>query len=234
MSQERASACHVACRLPDFFSDDPELWFDKCESAFRRSRITSSITKYDYVLEKLPTEVTKSIRDLIRSISDDTADAYEQVKTRLVQAYKPSKWCQLYKVINHPDLGGSRPSALLSSMLALMPVDEKPTDLFTALFLQKLPVEMREQLSAQKFETVHAMAATADNLWSARSQGSSVAAISNRGRSPNRQQSPRRQPRSQTPSDRFCFYHAMFGPRAKKCQPGCSYVPGNVRAASNN
>lgn len=231
--QQAESVSHVACKLPEFFTDDPELWFDKCESAFRRSRITTSITKFDYVLDKLPNDVSKSIQGLIRSITDATPDAYEQVKRRLVEAYKPSKWHVLRQVIRHPDLGAGRTSALLTSMMALLPPTVQPDDLFMALYMEKLPVEMREYLAAQSFDTPQAMAAMADAMWSARSQPRSVSAVSSRGRSPVRGRSPSQKQRAATPGG-LCFYQARFGNRAHRCEHGCTWSAENALAGGGN
>ncbi len=47
-------------KLPDFWVKDPVLWFRQCESAFRRSSISSSGVKFDHVVMKLPHEVSLS------------------------------------------------------------------------------------------------------------------------------------------------------------------------------
>ena len=44
----------IAVKLPDFWSDDPDLWFLHAESAFRNAQVTQSRTKFDHVVQKLP------------------------------------------------------------------------------------------------------------------------------------------------------------------------------------
>ena len=56
------------------------------------------------------------------------------------------------KVIHHPALGDQRPTAMMDYMLALLPEDEVPGSLFLGLFLERLPVEMRDHLVAQDFK----------------------------------------------------------------------------------
>jgi hypothetical protein len=97
------------------------------------------------------------------------------------------------------------------------------------------------------------MAEYADKLY-ARRRGNAVAAVNanhdsavnavSGGRrqesSPHdrRQRSPSRQGRSRrkTPgpyrddSD-ICYYHTTYGEQARKCKPGCQWVPGNGSAA---
>jgi hypothetical protein len=31
----------------------------------------------------------------------------------------------------------------------------------------------------------------------------------------------------------ICFYHTTYGEQARKCKPGCHWVPGNGSAAEN-
>ena len=44
----------VAVKLPDFWSDNPDLWFIHAKSVFRNAQITQSRTKFDHVVQKLP------------------------------------------------------------------------------------------------------------------------------------------------------------------------------------
>jgi hypothetical protein len=48
---------HVAVKLPDFWTKEQELWFMQAETTFWRAKITCSLTKYDYVLQRLPMDV---------------------------------------------------------------------------------------------------------------------------------------------------------------------------------
>lgn len=234
-------ATHSASvRLPDYWSDDLELWFARVDSVFRRHNVLSSINRFDYVLEKLPNEVLSSIRDIVRT-SEDTADPYTLIKDRLLACNKPTVWQQVNKIIDHAELGGSRPSALMSSMLSLLPEDEKPGFLFLGHFMRRLPTELREHLAAKHFDTPQEMAAHADILWDARNSAGGVNAIGGgRGNSPRRGRRPSpsrfRPRRAQTPaSDNLCFYHHTYGPRARKCTPPCSWVEqGNGEAAGDN
>jgi hypothetical protein len=80
-----------AVRLPEFWVSDPNMWFARAEAVFRRAGVISSIVCYDYVLMKLPEDVLHSVRDLVQSVSDESRDAYEQLKHRLLSSYGMSK-----------------------------------------------------------------------------------------------------------------------------------------------
>ncbi len=48
-----APVAHVPVKIPDFWVKDPKMWFSQAEAQFRRARITTASTMYDYVLMKL-------------------------------------------------------------------------------------------------------------------------------------------------------------------------------------
>ena len=55
----------VSVKLPDFWTEDPDLWFVHAEAAFRNTQITQSITKFDHIVQKLPQKIMVSVRGLI-------------------------------------------------------------------------------------------------------------------------------------------------------------------------
>jgi hypothetical protein len=179
-------------RLPEFWPHDPVMWFKQAEAAFRRGNVTDSLVKYDYVLMKLPPAVVQAVRDLIQAVDDTTPDAFEQLKSRLVGSFGQSKWQQANAIIDHPGVGDTRPSALMNSMLSLLPEGERPGVLFLAHFLRWLPTEIRNHLAGATFESPRDMAAHADVLWDARGGAAMLAHVeykssgSSRGRSPQR------------------------------------------------
>ena len=61
-----------------------------------------------------------------------------------------------------------RNAQITQSKLALLPEDEKPGCLFQGLFLERLPVKMRDHLVSREFKHPSEMALYADGLWGAR------------------------------------------------------------------
>ena len=55
----------VSVKLPDFWTEDPDLWFLHAEAAFRNAQITQSITKFDHIVQKLPQKIMVLVRGLI-------------------------------------------------------------------------------------------------------------------------------------------------------------------------
>lgn len=234
---------HVAVKIGDFWVDDPESWFGQAEASFRRSRVTDSMTKYDHILMKLPSQVVKSIRDLMRT-AETAPDPYEQLKARLLKSFAPTKWQAAHAVVHHADLGDRRPSQLMDSMLAAMPDGEQPGILFQYLFLERLPADMQNHLTTLKFESPRAMAEHADILWDSRNSRQSVASVSavrpvsparnnNNSRDRDRRRRSPSRNRRQPHPDGLCFFHGRFGDKAHKCEPPCTWA-GNAMATGGN
>jgi hypothetical protein len=205
--------------------------------------VTSSIIRYDYVLMKLPEDVLCSVRDLVQNVTDDTHDAYEQLKYRLLSSYGMSKWQLAGRIIDYSVAPDARPSSLLDGMLSLLPTREQPGVIFMALFLKKLPQDVRDHLCSRNFDTVRDIAIFADQMWDARGSLAypMVAAIGSKSpvRGRRHSKSPARSGggrRWQTPgrdNGGLCYYHATYAERAHKCRPPCTWS-GNSPAAGTN
>ena len=113
---------HVAVKLPTFWTTDPDMCFFQAECSFNRSRITTSYTKFEHVVMKLPEEVVMSVRALVSAIEADPVkqeQSYTLMKEALLGSYGKTKWQMAYSLLDHPDLGDRRPSAMMAEMLAL-------------------------------------------------------------------------------------------------------------------
>ncbi len=113
--QQQLAVNTVAVKLSEFWAQDAELWFARVDSVFRRARITASLSKFNYVLEKLPVDVLISIKDIVRAINEDTENPHNLVKDRLLDTYKPSPWSLANKLLDSPEIGGGRPSTIWPS-----------------------------------------------------------------------------------------------------------------------
>jgi hypothetical protein len=245
-----AQVAHVAVKLPDFWVKDPKMWFAQAEAQFRRARVTAETTMYDYILMKLPQDVVMSVRALVSAIEADPVkqeQSYTLMKEALLGSYGMTKWQMAYSLLDHPDLGDRRPSAMMAEMLSLRYETTAPDSLFLALFLRRLPASIRDHLAAANHTTATEMATHADILWDARSTTTvsavtdSLAAVSVRSASPRYSRSPdrrarspvnrggggRQPPRPPTPGrqdgksssnkNKWCFNHKKYGDKAYTC-----------------
>ena len=203
------------------------------------------MSMFDHVMAVLPQNLLPALRDLLPTIQEQN-DPYELLKQRLVQSFGPTTWQLCNKLIDHPGLGDSRPSQLMNEMQALLPAGEPAGLLFQAMYLRRLPLSMREQLGARKFENSRELAAVADLLWDARNAGVSgvappvaiveVDGVSTTrgppGRSGRRSGArPHQAPASDGPG--LCRLHAKWGAEAHRCIQPCSWS-GNRQAAGRN
>lgn len=172
-----AALHHVAVKLPDFWTKDPDMWFAQAECGFEMARVTRSYTKYQHVLMKLPQEVIISVRSLVQEIEPTTPDAYEQLKARLSTSFSMTPYQRGYAILDHPDLGDRRPSRMMAEMVALLPAGSAPDILFFCLFLRRLPASIREHLAAAAHKHADEMAAHADRLWDARQGSAGVSTL---------------------------------------------------------
>jgi hypothetical protein len=174
---------------------------------------------YDHVLMKLPEDVIMSVRSLISDIEADPVKqetSYQLIKN----AFGKTKWQMAYALLDHPDLGDGRSSAMMVEMLSLRFKTSAPDLLFFALFLHRLPPSIRDHLAVLDHKTATELANHADILWDARSTASvnvvadSLAAVSVRSASPRAGRSP--DCRARSPNHR----------RDNTCQPPRLPTPG--------
>lgn len=234
--------------LPEFWSKEPIAWFRKIEAQFNASNVSSSLKKYQYVLTKLPADIITQILDLLNELDTNTTTPYECLKERLLTAFVPSRWTRAHQLLQHPPLGDQRPSALMATMLAILPPEEKPDSLFLTLFLDRMPQTIREHLATRNFATPREMAAHADQLWEARPPtAAALAALAQehrrspsppRGRSQNRFQqrasTPHPSPQRNNNNSTLCYYHQTFKAKANRCESPCTWVASRSSSPSSS
>ncbi|CAM1330532.1 Uncharacterised protein r2_g3962 [Pycnogonum litorale] len=108
----------VACRLPAYWSGDPQLWFGQVEGQFQASGITTELTKYEYVVAALPPDTAAEVRDLI--VNMPTERPYTVLKTAVISRTAESDLRRLNKLLHKVELGDRKPSQLLRRMEQLV------------------------------------------------------------------------------------------------------------------
>jgi hypothetical protein len=234
-----AQVSAVAVKLPPFWVDNAEVWFLQAEAQFAIAGITSERTAFNHVLAALPQHVVVSVLDVVLA-AGTAAAPFTDLKTRLLGGYTQTKWARMFQLIHHPGLGNQRPSQLMDKMLALLSAGTKPDEVFMGLFMDRLPVEMRAQLSLQDYESPRHLAAAADLIWDARGPTAAVPpavnAVMQDGRNRSRLPSGKggrgggRRTRASTPGHGLCFFHRRFAEKAHRCEPPCTWA-GNAPAA---
>jgi hypothetical protein len=218
--QQQAAA---AIRLPDFYADLPQAWFDCLDVMFATANITQPITKFHWALTKLPFLLIATVRPLSR---DPTAvsDPFRELQELLLRSYGLSEEQMTSKWLDYPMGGDTRPSVLWDNLTALQPATVK--DAQTVLFICKLPRHIRNMINPRAFKTPEELIQCCNELWVAQTPEEAAAAprpqspfrSARLSPSPFRRKAPGgdRHGRRHSPTpgltrggrnDRLCFYH---------------------------
>ena len=155
-------------RLPPFWSHNPRVWFTQAESAFNTCHVGEERLKFDLVVACLGEETLTQVQSVVE-IPEQLAHPYQVLKARLLEVYQPDMWEQASRILHFRELGDTKPSQLMDQMLALHPRDEQPGTLFKAVFLDRMPADIRahvQGLAAR--QGCRELAAACDVVWHAR------------------------------------------------------------------
>ncbi|KFD51267.1 hypothetical protein M514_07867 [Trichuris suis] len=104
-----ATSASVSIKLPPFWPRSPRLWFAQAEAQFALRQITSSLTKFYYVIAALPDDVD----DLLDA---EPSSPYGNMKTKLLQRFGESSEERLQKLIHGTLRADQKPSQLVREM----------------------------------------------------------------------------------------------------------------------
>jgi len=236
-------------KLGSFLQSRPSTWFNLADAAFVRNNVALPRDKYYIILSSLPDEVVKKLGAIADS-PDGHVDPYQAIKDRVLQLYAPTVWEDLNSLLHFKEMANLRPSALMTEMLTLLPAQEQPGMLFKALWLSRLPSDVRGhvQLQADTLDCVR-LGELADKAWLARTTGQhAVAAVSTaddvgevaetvaalRLRKPPaksrtaRESGQKSSDQSDRPKD-LCRAHFKYGGKAYRCfQPKTCVLAGQT------
>jgi hypothetical protein len=165
--------------LPDFWPSSPAAWFENAEAEMVSKGVVGQQAMYRAVLKSIPACHLERARGVL-SLATTSAQPYLDLKNRLVELLTPSTLERCESILWGAELGGRRPSELMDTMLAALPVTEPAGFLFKTIFLNRLPSDMRDHVAVQ-FQQLEAkqLAQFADAIWDARnSKKATVAAVS--------------------------------------------------------
>jgi hypothetical protein len=103
----------VASRVPDFWADQPRLWFVQFEAVVESQRLTEA-AKQNLVVAKLNKTAIQQVSDLL--LAPPAERKYQTLKERLLQVFEESETRQFQKLLGEMELGSQKPSQLLRRM----------------------------------------------------------------------------------------------------------------------
>lgn len=240
---EQAAA--VSVKLPDFWKNDPNMWFAQAEAQFHLARITQDETMFWHIVARIDQSVICHISDLVNT--PPAANKYKAVKDRLITRFALSPQARIEQLLGASDLGDLRPSHLLARMQEIatgLNVDES---IMKTLFLQRIPSHARAILSISD-GSLNKLAEMADRMLDSSSSSVTSCAAATPGSSSSldlnslkgeielltaeirRLRARAIGPRSRSSSrpniageETICWYHRKYGGRAEHCRAPCSF-----------
>ena len=171
----------------------------------------------------------------ITSLSPPPADAYHQLKERLLHLYDLDERSRLDKLVAMT-LARQRPSVLLAAMRQLVPPGKENCVIFRHMFFRRLPATIQIQLGEDRSSTTAVLAARADDLLAASRTATMPVATE---KPPNKRKrsmwGQKKRPHTggnggnsnnggnqAAISNWTCFAHTKYGDQANRCHPSCS------------
>lgn len=161
-NQSRPKIESYAVKLPHFWIDLPECWFVQAESQFRTSRIVLEQTKFDYIVQALPSEAVKAVYDVILRCQQ-VDNPYSTLKTALIQRYTMSDAQRIEKLLDGTEMGDRRPSDFYNS-LKLLAGDSAAVNaqLLLSIWSRRLPPLVQLTVQGKTDLSTEALLASAD------------------------------------------------------------------------
>lgn len=234
----------VAVKLPEFWKNDPTMWFAQAEAQFALAGVVRDETKYYYIISKIDQSVICHVSDLIQN--PPAEDKYGKVKSRLISRFELSSQAKLEQLLNVCDLGDMRPTHLLARMQELGAGLNINDDVMKMLFLQRMPEKIRPILSISD-GSLSKLAEMADKMSDTTASHVASTAASNENdlailyeqiasltaevrrlktAGPRSRSSSRvRRERSRDLEDQnaVCWYHRKYGRNARQCRSPCVF-----------
>lgn len=155
--------------LTQFWTHEPAVWFSHAEALFRNFNVEEDRDKFSLLLPTLSPETLVRVASIVRA-PQLLATPYISLKQRLLEVYQRDPWSQVCGLLHFRQLGDVQPSQLMDEMKAQLPVGEPESMLFKALFLERMPPEVRAHVQpTARAMDCQQLAALADSIWLASS-----------------------------------------------------------------
>ncbi|UYV69834.1 hypothetical protein LAZ67_7000922, partial [Cordylochernes scorpioides] len=240
-------------KAPEFWPNDPELWFITLESQFllnKPSPITNDDTKFSYLISLLPPSTAIEVREFI--ISPPPDNKYDALKKAIIKCTADSEFKKLQQLLTQEELGDRLPSQLLRHLRQLIGESKAVSDTtLKMLWMQRLPKNIQIILTTQEQASLNSLADLADRVTEITSSPSSststlekelaslraeISALKidlnkkeeriSRSRSRSSSSSRKSSPnsyRKYNPNGSWCWYHFRFKHHARKCISPCTF-----------
>lgn len=242
----------IALRLPQFWNENPSLYFSQVEANFQLSGITQESTKYCSLIASLDQQTMLSIADLVRK--PDVEKPYTTVKNRLIEVFEISDTKKIQTLLQDLTLGDRKPSALLRHMRDLAG-DGFSEQVIKSIWLAQLPATVQSVLSVSS-EKLDNLAGLADKIVEVTSSSTScnevkretslqneivmlkneISSLKNQIENLQQNRKTNFRPKNRNfdnqrklsgdltqKQSKFCWYHFKYAEKAHKCIKPCAF-----------
>ena len=150
----------VMSRIPEFWRDQPRLWFTQFEAVVAPQK-QGDDTKYNLVIAKLSKEELIQVSDILASPPE--ANKYIALKERLITCFEESEQQQFQRLLSGMELGDQKPSQLLRKMRDLAR-GKMNDDTIRIMWLRLLPSSVTTVLAVSDEQSIEKLSAIADKI----------------------------------------------------------------------
>ncbi|CAH8647502.1 unnamed protein product, partial [Schistosoma rodhaini] len=254
--QQTSSVRTLNLPVPSFKVTDPQLWFIRLENYFLASRINLQRDKFGLTSTLLPDEVAESVREALSK--PDTERPYDVLKQAVIKAVALSDQQAVEQLLNQVQMGDRTPSQLKTHMKSLLGDRKIDNNLFYQLWLRRLPSSIQQILAVGDTDAdIDNIAKIADRIYERAKQASpqshsvtvddristlqkEIDVLCRKLTELTQSERPRKlsrvgtRERSRSASRRratplICWYHQMYGYRARKCLQPCRFSTASKR-----
>lgn len=164
-------------KLPPYWPSSLNTWFIQVESQFAINRITSEVTKYNYLVSALPQDVAETLTDILDQPHQTTP--FTQLKDAIINRHSLSIERRIKRIISDEDMGDKSPSDFYRRLKQLAGTSGTVTDdLIRKLWLSRLPHLINISLIPLGDQSIDTVLDTADKIYDAMQTSTNVTNIS--------------------------------------------------------
>lgn len=168
-------------KLPQFWTNAPEVYFEQVEATFRTARLTASKSKYDYLLQALPANVMSDMLDIIRKCRE-CDNPYDVMKKALIDRNTLSESARVEQLLSGVNMGDKTPSAfyryLTNTAGSTTTVSE---DLVKTLWMRRLPPQLEISLKPFNNDPIDTILRIADQVYEVQQRQPNLSALGREG-----------------------------------------------------
>jgi hypothetical protein len=164
-----------SCKLPEYWPDAPTLWFLRAECSFLLRNVTEQRKKSAPVVQSLPRDSMRLVADLVESPPAELM--YNAMKNRLLASHQLTDILKVKLLVDMPTLGDMKPTQLQAAMIEACPRGQEDSVFMSALFLQKLPADVKILLVHMDHTCQKECETAGDQLVAMRTGPAAVAAV---------------------------------------------------------